>query len=133
MPPTSGSSHTTTATQTPDAMIPDDLVAMLIAEHCGHNRPAHQRLWDYYRNELDFDAGDCHRPYSAAQQQGLPARLTCAPQQATRTVDLGSTRREVVIDNDEAVRSICIVHKGSPLDPYVPPPPPVQEAKEEVV
>ncbi|EGD79495.1 NAD(P) transhydrogenase [Salpingoeca rosetta] len=29
----------------------------------------------------------------------------------------------VDIDNDEAVRSMCVVHKGQPLDPYVPPPP----------
>jgi len=27
------------------------------------------------------------------------------------------------LDNDEAVRSICSVHKGTPLEPYVPPPP----------
>jgi NAD(P) transhydrogenase len=30
-------------------------------------------------------------------------------------------------ENDEAVRSICIVHKGKGLDPYVPPPPVVKD------
>ena len=39
----------------------------------------------------------------------------------------------VDIENDEAVRSICVVHSGKSLDPYQPPPPPVVEAKEEVV
>merc|ERR1719443_2438642 len=29
----------------------------------------------------------------------------------------------VDLEGDEAVRSICCVHKGTPLDEYVPPPP----------
>lgn len=36
----------------------------------------------------------------------------------------------VDLENDEAVRSICVVHKGKELDPYVPPPPPVVEVAE---
>lgn len=36
----------------------------------------------------------------------------------------------VDLENDEAVRSICCVHKGKALDPYVPPPPPVVEEKD---
>ena len=36
------------------------------------------------------------------------------------------------LENDEAVRSICCVHKGNPLEPYVPPPPEVVEAAEVV-
>jgi NAD(P) transhydrogenase len=39
----------------------------------------------------------------------------------------------VDLENDEAVRSICVVHKGKALDPYVPPPPPVVETKEIIV
>eukprot|EP00468_Gymnochlora_sp_CCMP2014_P002468 CAMPEP_0167759946 /NCGR_PEP_ID=MMETSP0110_2-20121227/11308_1 /TAXON_ID=629695 /ORGANISM="Gymnochlora sp., Strain CCMP2014" /LENGTH=1001 /DNA_ID=CAMNT_0007646393 /DNA_START=85 /DNA_END=3090 /DNA_ORIENTATION=+ len=35
----------------------------------------------------------------------------------------------VDLENDEAVRSMCVVHKGEKLDPYVPPPPPPQEEK----
>jgi hypothetical protein len=97
-------------------MIAEDLVAMLIAEHCAHTRPAHQRLWDYYRNELDFDAGDSNRSYTTAQQQGLPARLTSGPHQITRRVDLGGSgggsgggRREIVIENDIAWRIHALV------------------------
>ena len=39
----------------------------------------------------------------------------------------------VDLENDEAVRSICVVHKGKELDPYVPPPPPVVEVAEVIV
>lgn len=39
----------------------------------------------------------------------------------------------VDLDNDEAVRSMCVVHKGQKLEPYVPPPPPPTEEKEAVV
>jgi len=41
---------------------------------------------------------------------------------------------EVDIENDEAVRSMCVVHKGTKLEPYVPSPPQEEkEAKEEAV
>lgn len=30
---------------------------------------------------------------------------------------------KVDLENDEAVRSICVVHKGQKLEPYMPPPP----------
>ena len=66
----------------------DDLVDLLIAEHVTHVRPALQRLWDYYRNPLDFDDADDHRAYSAAQQAGLPDRIT------------RSASRDAVVEND---------------------------------
>jgi NAD(P) transhydrogenase len=36
------------------------------------------------------------------------------------------------LENDEAVRSICCVHKGNSLEPYMPPPPEVVETAEVV-
>ena len=36
----------------------------------------------------------------------------------------GTEEWHVDLENDEAVRSICSVHNGVPLEPYVPPPPP---------
>uniref|UniRef100_A0A7S0DKH4 proton-translocating NAD(P)(+) transhydrogenase n=1 Tax=Amorphochlora amoebiformis TaxID=1561963 RepID=A0A7S0DKH4_9EUKA len=38
---------------------------------------------------------------------------------------------QVDIENDEAVRSMCVVHKGQKLEPYVPPPPPPKEEKKD--
>ena len=69
-----------------------------------HSLPAYQRLWDYYRNELDFAAADEHRPYRAAQEQGLPQRLVGAAASAQRTAEVGGGRREVVVENDIAWR-----------------------------
>eukprot|EP00043_Microstomoeca_roanoka_P019277 m.215115 g.215115 ORF g.215115 m.215115 type:complete len:1052 (+) comp16972_c4_seq1:181-3336(+) len=37
----------------------------------------------------------------------------------------------VDLDKDEAARSMCIVHRGSPLEPYLPPPPPKVESTTE--
>jgi hypothetical protein len=81
-----------------------DLVSLLVHQHRTTTRPALQRLWEYYRNELDFSAGDENRPYSASQRQGLPRRLTREPGGAMRSFDLGSGRREIVIENDIAWR-----------------------------
>jgi hypothetical protein len=92
-----------------DALISDDLLDMLVHEHRAVVRPALERLWEYYRNELDFAAGDHHRPYRAAQEQGLPARLTHAPGHAHRSVDIGGGRREIVIENDIAWRVHTLV------------------------
>ncbi|MBI1373926.1 MAG: phage portal protein [Phycisphaera sp.] len=92
-----------------DARIDDELIALLVHEHRAYTRPALQRLWDYYRNELDFDAGDANRPYRAAQEAGLPRRLTAAPGAATRSVEIGGGRREVVIENDIAWRVHTLV------------------------
>jgi len=39
----------------------------------------------------------------------------------------------VNIETDEAVRSMCVVHNGAKLDPYVPPPPPPETEKKEAV
>lgn len=81
-----------------------DLITLLISDHRRAALPAFSRLWDYYRNELDFTAGDEHRPYRAAQQQGLPRRLTHQPRRTGLSPDLGPDRRELVIENDIAWR-----------------------------
>lgn len=70
------------------------LIALLIHEHETYAAPAYQRLWNYYRNELDFSAGNDSRPYSAAQSQGLPDRLA---------------GKETVIENDIAWRIHTLV------------------------
>jgi hypothetical protein len=88
----------------PSLELSAELIAHLVGEHRGRTLPALRRFWDYYRNELDFTLGDEHRPYTAAQQQGLPGRLTRRPRQAARPADLGPGRREIVIENDIAWR-----------------------------
>jgi hypothetical protein len=91
------------------ANVTDELIDLLIHEHRSVIEPSLARLWDYYRNELDFSAGDQHRPYRAAQEQGLPWRLTHAPGLVHRSVDVGPARREVVIENDIAWRIHTLV------------------------
>lgn len=89
--------------------ISDELRTFLIDRHRRAALPGYQRLWEYYRNELDFEAGDDRRPYTAAQQQGLPSRLTRAPGEARRLAGVGGGRREVVIENDIAWRIHTLV------------------------
>jgi hypothetical protein len=89
---------------TPDFVEPgqvtDELVELLVGQHRRQVEPGLRRLWEYYRNDLDFSAGDEVRPYAAAQQQGLPRRLL---QAASRG------RRELVIENDIAWRLHAMV------------------------
>ena len=95
-----------------DALFDPPFVSLLIHQQRTENRPALQRLWDYYRNDLDF-AGDTDnpsaaRPYRAAQEQGLPPRLLNPPSFDS----LGSSsprHREVVIENDIAWRIHTLV------------------------
>jgi len=77
-----------------------ELIRLLIHQHNLHARPAFDRLWDYYRNELDFHAsGNEHdRPYTCGQRQGLPGRLRDPRRQ-----------REVVIENDIGWRINALV------------------------
>jgi hypothetical protein len=98
--------QTTPMNETP---ISDELIALLVSEHRASTRPALERLWEYYRNELDFGSGDDKRPYRAAQEQGLPNRLTRSPHEATRHIEIGGGRREVVIENDIAWRIHSLV------------------------
>ena len=91
------------------ADLDDQLVALLLHEHRTQMRPAFERLWSYYRNELDFAAGDRHRPYRAAQEAGLPRRLTHAPGDSVRRESVGGGRREVVVENDIAWRIHALV------------------------
>ncbi len=87
--------------------IDDELLALLIDQHRATHRPALQRLWDYYRNDLHF-AGPrdtAARPYRTAQQQGLPRRLTQPPRFNEHTAG----PREIVVENDIAWRIHTLV------------------------
>jgi hypothetical protein len=98
-------------TQTPataDSM-PEELIALLIHQHRTSGRPMFQRLWDYYRNELDYSEPDDHRPYRTAQEQGLPRRLTRRPGGSAQRTAGDASRREVVIENDIAWRVHTLV------------------------
>ncbi len=92
-----------------DPAMDESLLGLLLHQHRAHTRPACQRLWDYYRNELHFADGHEGRPYRAAQEQGLPRRLTRRPGEAVRTADLAGGRREIVVENDIAWRIHTLV------------------------
>ena len=94
---------------TPGSTISDELAALLIRRHHNHTRPALRRLWDYYRNELDFTAGDDQRPYRAGQEQGLPSRLVGSPGRVGSSRAPGGGGKEVVIENDIAWRIHTLV------------------------
>ncbi len=83
-----------------NATLDDEMLNLMISQHRSQVRPALERLWAYYRNELDFDATNEHRQYNAAQQVGLPDRLTRSAE---------GNRREVVIENDIAWRVHTLV------------------------
>jgi len=90
-----------------DTTLHDELLALLIHQHCTQHRPVLERLWNYYRNDLDFavDRAPRSRPYRAAQEQGLPQRLTQPP-----GFESGAANpREVVIENDIAWRIHTLV------------------------
>ncbi len=89
--------------------MPEELIALLIHQHRSTGRPMFQRLWDYYRNELDYTEPDDHRPYRTAQEQGLPRRLTRRPAGSAQRTSGESSRREVVIENDIAWRVHTLV------------------------
>ncbi len=88
--------------------------------------PRYRRLWGYYRNPMKVLAADVadsagtQRPYRQAQEWGLPSRIT-GYRSSTElnegvAVD-GTTRKEVVIENDIAWRIDTMVDSlfGKPL------------------
>ncbi|MEX0775203.1 MAG: phage portal protein [Phycisphaeraceae bacterium] len=98
-----------------DTGLDADLLDLLIAEHQNAILPRLQRLWDYYRNDLEapgevpgscagerFDAG---RPYRLSQERGLPPRFTQPAPAAAFT----GTQRDIVIENDIAWRMHTMV------------------------
>ena len=92
--------------------IDDELLAYLIQQHRSEVVGALERLWDYYRNDLDFsDASDGanRRSYRTAQEQGLPARLQREPSVAGVSPDGAAGNREIVIENDIAWRIHTLV------------------------
>lgn len=88
--------------------VSEELITMLIDQHRSEVLPRLQRLWDYYRNELDFTSGDNVRSYESSQERGLPRRLR---RHGVVIGDGGGARgdREVVIENDIAWRIHTLV------------------------
>lgn len=93
------------------------LLHLLLAEQHAVTRPRLDRLWRYYRNPapgigpgIGPAASGSSRVRGGAQIEGLPARLTAGNA-------LGSTPREVVIENDIAWRIHALVDFmfGKPL------------------
>lgn len=81
--------------------IEDGIVELLIKEHASTIRPGLERLWSYYRNELEPVAVAGGRAYRLAQEAGLPARVVGSD---ALLDDRAAGRREVVIENDIAWR-----------------------------
>jgi hypothetical protein len=78
-------------------------LARLITDHRDHRRRL-ATLWDYYRNPLTHKAPSrTGRPYSLAQQRGLPLRLSNPAAVGINLDDRGGGR-EIVIENDIAWR-----------------------------
>ncbi len=72
----------------------------LIADHERRRLPGLERLWRYYRNPLEGEAGAPAR-LRLAQEAGLPARF--------RRMREGEDQKEVVIENDIAWRIHAMV------------------------
>ena len=83
------------------SQISDEFIRFLVRRHRSQVVPGLRRLWDYYRNDLDFDTRDELRAYHPAQLQGLPSRLTARP--------TNGSPRETVIENDIAWRIHAMV------------------------
>ncbi len=91
-----------------DQTLSPELLDHLLQQHRRRSRLVFERLWDYYRNELNFEAPDARRLYRTAQEAGLAPRLTGRPRPlpggAARTGPVGGGRREIVVENDIAWR-----------------------------
>ncbi|MEM7622249.1 MAG: phage portal protein [Planctomycetota bacterium] len=102
----------------------DEMLELLLSEHRQHTLPRLETLWRYFRNPLEV-RGQHLRPaapnanpgntgahhtsglqrFRSAQEDGLPARLTGAPDPAAPLADdRVRPRREIVIENDIAWR-----------------------------
>ena len=88
-------------------------VMRAIERHEGAARGRMDRLWAYYRNQMQdgatVSASQPGRGYRLAQERGLPARVVGAWDKRSPTPrfvgdDRGWQRKEVVIENDIAWR-----------------------------
>ena len=77
----------------PDRGMPPALLDTLLRDHRHATLPSLRRMWRYYRNRRQDQAGSNG---ALAQEEGLPARLR-------RALD-GQPKREIVIENDIAWR-----------------------------
>lgn len=88
-----------------DDQLDVDYLTYLIDQQSVHSAAGARRMWDYFRNPLvPASAGAVaagRRPYTQAQEEGLPARLTGLRQPFAMS---GGAPREVVIENDIAWR-----------------------------
>lgn len=89
-----------------DALFDPQLTALLLHQQRAQVQPAMQRLWDYYRNEVELDPAGADAPHLAAQAKGLPPRLSRPTALAGRS---DTMPREIVIENDIAWRVHTLV------------------------
>ena len=87
--------------QANSTVVGDDYLSYLIDEHERRVLPGLERLWGYYRNELDFECDGERGLYGMDQSRGLPRRL--------REAGADGEGREVVIENDIAWRIHTLV------------------------
>lgn len=91
-----------------DVKLSEALLESLIAEHTSVVTPELDRLWAYYRNPMtprsvaSQGAAPSIKPYTLAQEAGLPARLRGASR--VGLPDDRADNRELVIENDIAWR-----------------------------
>ncbi len=91
-----------------DTSLDADYVTFLIEQQSIENEIFHNRLWNYFRNPLlatsAVSAGKLNensRPYTLAQEVGLPARITGVQRNGAGQDHMTDLRRkEVVIEND---------------------------------
>lgn len=91
-----------------DANLDTDYVIFLIEQQSVDNEKFHNRLWNYFRNPLitmsPIAAGAMNensRPYTLAQEVGLPARITGLQRNGAGSEYMTDLqRKEVVIEND---------------------------------
>lgn len=80
------------------------VMQLLVEEHERQRRPRLERLWRYYRNEMQGGDGG-QRDYRLSQEDGLPCRLRAGGLSAAQ----GGIQREVVVENDIAWRVHTLV------------------------
>lgn len=90
-----------------DAQLDADYVDFVIDNQSPDNEAFHNRLWNYFRNPLMATsavslgaANENSRPYTLAQEIGLPARITGVQRNGGKEQMTDLRRKEVVIEND---------------------------------
>ena len=107
-----------------DPPLDEEFVLHLLEDELPLRALEFQRLWSYYRNDIDGlavgvanttegDWSEVGRPYTQEQEWGLPARITGRPVLAAAAAGASGERlrrKEVVVENDIAWRIDTGVH-----------------------